>query len=179
MTTDPFLLFHEWDLLSEHAIPPLRRAETAGHRPRVWAAGEVADAVAVAVAYRQEVGPGGVDGTGMEAYASGSPGPVYFSRSQMRCLPQRSRSELFRRCQGGWQADEVISRSIVMGEPRRPVDLIVLRRDGRGSDDTGRPVEMLRSGGRLMLVEAGRPDRSADLDGRLGGLRQLDHLQHR
>ena len=170
MTADPFVLFREWDVLNQQAIPPLRRAERGGERPRVWAAGEVADAVAVSVAYHQDGAAGDPD---LQAYASGRLGPVYFSRSHIRCLPPGSRSDLFHRCDRGWAADERISRAIVMAEPRQPVDLILLRHLG-GPDHLTRIGSLLRPGGRLMLVEDDdRPLRRGPR-GRLGDLRAVD-----
>ena len=146
---DPSVLFRDWEILNEQVVPALRDAERADGHARVWAAGEVADAVAVSAAYQCRRDPGRA---ALQAFASGAPGPVYFSRAQIRALPPGNRSGLFRRCEQGWEVDERISSTIVLAEPRRPVDLVLLRETGDG-DEVARAADLLRPGGRLMLVD--------------------------
>ena len=168
MTDGKRSLLRDWGLLAERVVPALLAAGGRDRTARVWAVGEVADAVALAVAYRVS---GRGHGERLTAFASGSPRPAYFARCDLRAVPGPARAGAFQRAEQGWLADDSIARRIYLERPRRPVDLVTVRRgDAPGTE---RAADLLRPGGLLLLADpevdvAGRGDlRPLDDDGRL------------
>ncbi len=169
MTDDRGSLLREWSLLRDRVVPTLLRARAEEGRARVWAVGEVADAdaVAVAVAYR-EAADG--DRNGFTAFASGRRRPSYFSRSEIRGVPGPARVGAFRRSEQGWRPEDSIARRIFLCAPSTPVDLVTLR--SRSAAGVSQAADLLRPGGLLIL---------ADRDGQIperADLRPLEGTTH-
>ena len=162
-------LLREWDLLQEQVVPPLLEVSSRERPPEMWSVGSVADAVAVATAYRHARGEGSGD---LRAFATGNRdlSPVTFSLSDIRCVPAPTRSATFERHEHSWVPGVEISEHVFLSEPARPVDLVTLRPDA-GEHLTQRAIDLLRDGGHLLLLEPhpGLSDRS--------GLRSLDEQQ--
>ena len=163
MTDEKPTLLREWSLLRDRVVPILLEAGAREDGARIWAVGEVADAVAVAVAYR-EASAG--DHGRFTAFASGRLRPSYFSRSEIRGVPGPARAAAFSRSEQGWRAADSIARRIFLCAPSAPVDLVTVR--GRSAPGADRAADLLRPGGLLVLA-----DREAEIPGRRD-LRRID-----
>lgn len=145
-------LLREWDLLQKRAVPPLLEVDPGERQPAVWSVGSVADAVAVAAAYRHARRQGSGQ---LKAFASSVTrdlSPVTFSLSDIRCVPVRTRAVTFERHQHRWVPGAEISESVFLAEPGHPVDLVTLRPEA-GDDMLEKAIETLRDGGHLLLLE--------------------------
>ena len=153
MVTSPLL--REWDLLQSEVIPPLVDVGKSDRSPLVWSVGSVADAVAVATAYRHadpdRSAPLRVFATGTGA-AGPDLSPVTFSLSDIRCVPFRTRSQAFQRRDRGWVPGAEVADSVVLSRPAEAVDLVTLRPED-GDRSTSAAVERLRDGGHLLLID--------------------------
>lgn len=154
-------LLREWSLLRDRVVPALLEAGAREDGARIWAVGEVADAVAVA--YR-EANAG--DHDRFTAFASGRHQPSYFSRSEIRGVPGPARAAAFSRSEQGWRAADSIARRIFLCAPSAPVDLVTVR--GRSAPGVDRAADLLRPGGLLVLA-----DQDPEIPGRRD-LRRVD-----
>lgn len=160
-------LLREWDLLQQTVVPPLLDVDPQERQPAIWSVGSVADAVAVATAYRhartEECGE-------LRAFASTKSrdlSPVTFSLADIRCVPATTRSVTFERYDHSWVPGAEIAEHVFLAEPPQPVDLVTLRPD---ADDQmlDRAIALLRNGGHLLLIEP-----LSGMGGRQG-MRQVD-----
>lgn len=146
-------LLSQWGLLQEQVVPRLNDSAADSGGPLVWADGDVADAVAVMVAYEPR-GDGG-RGPGLHAFATFGdeepPSPSY-SMSDIRAVPVSARRFGFRRSEQGWKPTESVAERVLLAVPPEPVDLVVLRKP-RDTVARSRPYStFLRPGGHVLVV---------------------------
>ena len=157
VVTSPLL--REWELLQSEVIPPLVDVGRSRRSPLVWSVGSVADAVAVATAYRH-ADPARSARLRVFATGTGAAGPdlspVTFSLSDIRCVPLGTRSKAFQRHHRGWVPDAAVADSVILSRPAEAVDLVTLR-PGDGDRSTSAALERLRTGGHLLLIDGGDP----------------------
>lgn len=159
-------LLREWKLLQEQVVPALLEVDS-GRSPEIWSVGSVADAVAVATAYRHARGRDGAELKAFASAASRDLSPVTFSLSDIRCVPAGIRSAAFERYERRWIPGAEISQNVFLAEPGHPVDLVTLRPDA-GEGMAEKAIDQLRDGGCLFLLEP------APALGRHHGLRAVD-----
>ena len=145
-------LLREWDLLQESVVPPLLGVDARERQPEMWSVGSVADAVAVAAAYRHARTEGSGELRAFASTKSRDLSPVTFSLSDIRCVPATTRSATFERYERSWVPGAEISEHVFLTEPPHPVDLITLRPDA-DEQMMDRAIELLREGGHLLLLE--------------------------
>lgn len=144
-------LLREWDLLQGQVVPPLVDAACDDHHPQVWSVGSVADAVAVAAAYRH-VRPDGSRSLRVYVTGVGHSGPVKFTLAEIRGVPACARSGAFRRQDRGWVPGRDLADQVILSRPPVPVDLVTLR-PGATADRVGeRAVRGLRPGGYVVFA---------------------------
>ena len=166
MSTTTLPLLRQWRLLEEEVVPPLKEAQDRRGRARVWSVGDVADAVAVAAAYRHA---GGDWPAGFEAFSTAPDGEhpeglhYAFALADIRAVPRAARDDAFRRGDHGWRPEPAIAARVLLGSPAGPVDLLTARTgpDGRPAV-TERMLDHLAPGGRLVLVGAPAPEPPVD-----------------
>lgn len=139
-------------MLQEQIVPRLERSTQGAARLDIWADGDVGDAVAVAAACRA-AWP--VEPLPLRVFVtadSGEPFAAHYSMSDIRPLPAEARRQSFRRCSPGWIPTAGVAEHVLLGAPRQPVDLLVVR-NGSTSRRPPRPYSWtLRPGGHLLVV---------------------------
>lgn len=149
-------LLRDWGLLQDHVVPHLLEAPSG--RPRVWAIGDPADAVAISVALAEA---GGEPLPNLRSFTHELPperSSLSFATGDVRCMPVASRSAWFHRRDHRWVPKPAIAEQVVLGPPCAPVDLIAVR-PGRAIDAGA--VDRLHEGGHLVLVDPQGFDRAS------------------
>lgn len=145
-------LLEHWGLLQEQVVPRLDRGTEGAVRLDVWADGDMGDAVAVAVACHVAWPAGHLPLRVFVTADSGEPPAVHYSMSDIRLIPREARRETFRRGSPGWIPTDGVAEQVLLGAPRHPVDLLVVR-NGCTSRRPTRPYSWtLRPGGHLLVV---------------------------
>ena len=170
--TSTIPLMQQWRLLQEDVVPPLLEAEARSGGARAWAVGEVADAVAVAAAYRHVTGdPPGP----LEAFSTGPcgrrarPVPDGFTLADIRAVPRSTRDSVFQRSERGWRPDPALAERVFLGRPPGMVDVLTAPTDADGRPAvTPAMLAHLAPGGRLVLVGP------SGASGRIDGMTALD-----
>ena len=170
-------LLTQWGALQEQVVPRLDRSSGDASAPKVWADGDVGDAVAVAVAY--DAGRPGA-GRPLQAYATagaGEPPVARYSMADIRSVPVGVRRSGFRRVADGWIPAESVAERIFLGLPSTPVDLVVLRGHGGGPESLRAYSSLLRPDGHILVLGDIPPGLAEDVG--LEPVRGTDLLRRR
>ena len=133
-------------------MPRLDRRGDGTAAPDVWADGDVGDAVAVAVAYQSGRAAPLQPLRAFVSAGDGEPKGLRYSMADMRALPVGARRESFRRSSNGWIPADSVAERVLLGRPRRPVDLVVLRSSGDLARSFRPCTSMLRPGGHVLVL---------------------------
>ncbi len=145
-------LLSQWEFLQEQVVPRLLEGAAQSARATLWAAGDVADAVAVSVAYGSEhQGPD----PSVEAFATagaGEPGAPHYSLAEIRLVPEGVRRTGFCRAERGWVPAPGIAEHILLGRPTGPVDLVLVRKPAPPAGEPTPYSSYLRPGGHMVVL---------------------------
>lgn len=148
-------LLSQWSALEEQVVPRLDDSAGQSSPLRVWAEGDIGDAVAVTLAYGASRRNG--CGRGFRAFATNGgeePASVSYSMSEIRAVPAGTRRTGFRRSERGWIPSEAVAERVFLGPPAEPVDLVVLRIPCELVNPPVPYSACLRRGGHVLVIGA-------------------------